>query len=50
MHVPDRRTDRDALIAATALSSEMRVVPRNVEDFKPTGVVAHNPLVRSVSV
>ena len=34
MHVPDRRAERDALIAATALVHGMTVVTRNVADFK----------------
>ena len=33
MHVPDRRSERDALIAATALVHGMTVVTRNVPDF-----------------
>lgn len=33
LHVPDRQTDRDALIAATALVHDMAVVTRNVSDF-----------------
>jgi len=43
LHVPDRRGERDALIAATALVHGMTVVTRNVEDFKPTGVLITNP-------
>lgn len=43
LHVPDRRCERDALIAATALVHGMTVVTRNVEDFKPTGVPLTNP-------
>lgn len=43
LHVPDRRGERDALIAATALVHGMTVVTRNVEDFKPTGVPLTNP-------
>ncbi|MDQ9305508.1 type II toxin-antitoxin system VapC family toxin [Escherichia marmotae] len=38
LHVPDRRGERDALIAATALVHGMSVVTRNVSDFIPTGV------------
>jgi toxin FitB len=41
--VPDRRGERDALIAATALVHGMAVVTRNVADFKPTGVPLINP-------
>jgi len=43
LHVPDRRGERDALIAATALVHGMTVVTRNVEDFKPMGVLLTNP-------
>ena len=43
LHVPNPRSDRDALIAATALAHKMTVVTRNVEDFKPTGVKILNP-------
>jgi predicted nucleic acid-binding protein len=43
LHVPNRRSERDALIAATALVHGMRVVTRNVDDFKPTGVMIVNP-------
>jgi predicted nucleic acid-binding protein len=43
LHVPDPRPDRDALIAATALTHEMTVVTRNTADFEPTGVPTINP-------
>lgn len=43
LHVPDKRGERDALIAATALEHGMTVVTRNVADFKPTGVALVNP-------
>lgn len=43
LHVPDRRGERDALIAATALVHGMAVVTRNVDDFKLTGVSIVNP-------
>jgi predicted nucleic acid-binding protein len=43
LHVPDKRGERDALIAATALVHGMTVVTRNVADFKPTGVSIVNP-------
>lgn len=43
LHVPDPRSDRDALIAATALVHHMTVVTRNVDDFNPTGVALLNP-------
>ncbi|MCV5243526.1 type II toxin-antitoxin system VapC family toxin [Escherichia coli] len=43
LHVPDKRGERDALIAATALVHGMTVVTRNVADFEPTGVQIINP-------
>jgi predicted nucleic acid-binding protein len=43
LHAPDKRGERDALIAATALVHGMTVVTRNVADFKPTGVTLVNP-------
>jgi predicted nucleic acid-binding protein len=43
LHVPNPRSERDAIIAATALVHGMTVVTRNVEDFTPTGVEILNP-------
>ena len=43
LHVPDPRSDRDALIAATAMVHNMTVVTRNIDDFEPTGVNIVNP-------
>jgi toxin FitB len=43
LHVPDKRPERDALIAATALVHGMTVVTRNTEDFEPTGAKLFNP-------
>lgn len=43
LHVPDRRAERDALIAATALVHGMHVATRNLADFAPTGVPLVNP-------
>jgi len=43
LHVPDRRAERDALIAATALVHGMTIVTRNVAFFEPTGVQILNP-------
>ncbi|HEY0033981.1 MAG TPA: type II toxin-antitoxin system VapC family toxin [Devosia sp.] len=43
LHVPDKRPERDALIAATALVHGLTVVTRNVRDFEATGVKLLNP-------
>ncbi|KGE52751.1 type II toxin-antitoxin system VapC family toxin [Xanthomonas axonopodis pv. vasculorum] len=47
LHVPDKRGERDALIAATALVHGMGVVTRNAADFRPTGVTVVNPWEQS---
>lgn len=43
LHVPDRRGERDALIAASALVHGMTVVTRNTTDFEPMNVGLLNP-------
>ncbi len=43
LHVPDRRSDADALIAATALVHGLAVVTRNVRDFENMGLAIINP-------
>jgi toxin FitB len=43
LHVPDARSERDALIAATALVHGMTVITRNLTDFEPTGALVLNP-------
>jgi hypothetical protein len=43
LHVPNPRSDRDALIAATALVHGLTVVTRNVADFERAGVGVVNP-------
>lgn len=46
LHVPDPRSERDALIAATALCHRMTVVTRNTQDFAATGVALLDPWKR----
>jgi predicted nucleic acid-binding protein len=47
LHIPDRRGERDAWIAATALAHNLTVVTRNVRDFSGTGVKLVNPWLRA---
>lgn len=42
-HIPDRRNEADAIIAATALVHGLTVVTRNIQDFQGTGVVLVDP-------
>lgn len=43
MHVPNPCSERDAMIAATAMEHGFAVVTRNVSDFAATGVALVNP-------
>ncbi|WP_068400101.1 type II toxin-antitoxin system VapC family toxin [Kribbia dieselivorans] len=43
LHVPDPRPERDALIAATAMTHGLTVVTRNVKDFDAFGLAIINP-------
>ena len=43
LHVPNPRSERDAMIAATAIEHGFAVVTRNVSDFVDTGVGLVNP-------
>jgi predicted nucleic acid-binding protein len=43
LHIPNPRSERDAMIAATALEHKFTVVTRNVSDFEATGVALLNP-------
>ena len=47
LHVPDPRSERDALIAATAIVHGMTVVTGNVADFGTTGAEVIDPWARS---
>lgn len=46
LHIPDRRNEADAIIAATALVHGLAVVTRNIQDFQGTGVVLVDPWSR----
>jgi predicted nucleic acid-binding protein len=43
LHVPDPKSERDALIAATAIEHRMTIVTRNVSDFIQSGVKVFDP-------
>lgn len=43
LHIPDPRSERDAMIAATAIEHQFTVVTRNLSDFAATGVALVNP-------
>ena len=43
LHVPNRRPDRDAMIAATALVHGMTVVTRKTKDFHACGAAVLDP-------
>lgn len=43
LHIPNRRNEADAIIAATALVHGLAVVTRNIQDFQGTGVVLVDP-------
>jgi predicted nucleic acid-binding protein len=43
LHVPDPRSERDALIVATAMVHGLTVVTRNTADFESAGIALVNP-------
>lgn len=43
LHSSNPKSERDAMIAATASVHNMAVVTRNINDFKETGVILINP-------
>ena len=48
LHVPDPHSERDALIAATALAHGLTMVTRNTAHFANAGVALLNPWDQSV--
>jgi len=45
LHIPDPRSERDAMIAATAIEHRFTIVTRNTADFANTSVALVNPWV-----
>ena len=43
LHVPNKRPERDAFIAATAIVHKMTIVTRNEKDFTGMNCAVHNP-------
>lgn len=43
LHVPDPKSERDALIAASALVHGMTIATRNTKDFEQTGAALLDP-------
>jgi len=43
LHIPNKKSERDAIIGATALVHGMTVVTRNIDDFEQMGADLFNP-------
>ncbi|MBT8588560.1 type II toxin-antitoxin system VapC family toxin [Polynucleobacter paneuropaeus] len=43
LHVPNPKSERDAMITATAIEHRMMIVTRNVSDFSQSGVKIFDP-------
>lgn len=50
LHIPNRQSECDAMIAATALVHHLTVVTRNTSDFHATGVALLNPFMAEYGV
>lgn len=49
LHIPNKRPDRDAMIAGTAITYGLAIVTRNVRDFDPSVSPIINPWEKSHS-
>jgi predicted nucleic acid-binding protein len=45
LHVPNPKSERDSMIAASAMESRMTIVTRNVSDFSQSGVKVFDPWI-----
>ena len=45
LHVPNPKSERDAMIAASAIESRMTIVTRNISDFSQSGVKVFDPWI-----
>jgi len=45
LHVPNPKSERDAMIAASAIESRTTIVTRNVSDFSQSGVKVFDPWI-----
>ena len=45
LHVPNPKSERDSMIAASAIESRMTIVTRNVSDFSQSGVKVFDPWI-----
>jgi predicted nucleic acid-binding protein len=45
LHVPNPKSERDAMIAASAIEGRMTIVTRNVSDFSQSGVKVFDPWI-----